>query len=159
MCVQVALLWIAKYPSQLLAVWIWIQLDWAKRYEIEESWATNCSFWAGSWNCDILSLDTAMQEPVCTYLHEPDRPPGSVTLIPWMDVTLKLLCPHVESLKRGFSGTNVKEPCRYQCSALFSISCKYQFLYFLNCQDGVPGTSAHLAHCSRSKGFMFIMNQ
>lgn len=66
MCVQVALLWIAKYPSQLLAVWIWIQLDWAKRYEIQESWATNRSFWAGSWNCDILSLDTAMCVPTCT---------------------------------------------------------------------------------------------
>lgn len=158
MCVQVVLSWINKYPSQQLAVWICIQLDWAKRCETEESCATNHSFWAGSWNCNILSLDAATQEPVCTYLHKPDSPPRSVTLIPWMDVTPKLLCPHVESLKLGFSGTNVNKPCRYQHSALV-FSCKYQFLYFLNCQDGVPGTSVQLTHGSSSKGFIFIMNR
>lgn len=147
MSVQVILLWIAKYPSQLLTVRIRIQLNWAKRYEIEESCATNCCFWAWFWNYNILSLDTATREPVCTYIHKLDSPQGSVTLTLQMDVTPKFLRTHMQSLKQGFSSSNVNEPCRYRRSALLSVSCKYQFLYFLNCQDGVPDTSTHLAHC------------
>ena len=150
MSVQVILLWIVKYASQLLTVQIWIQLDWGKSYEIEESCAKNYCFWVGVWNYNILSLDAAMQEPVCAYLHKLDSPQRSTTLTLQMDATPKLLRTHMQLVKQGFSSTDVSEPCRHWRSALLSVSCKYQFLCFLNCQDGIPDTSAHLAHCSRT---------
>lgn len=147
MSVQVVLLWITKYPSQLLTVRIWIQLDWAKRCEIEESCTTNRCFWAGFWSYNTLSLDTATQEPACTCLHSPR---GAVTLTLQRDVTPKLLCTHMQSLKEGFRDTNMNEPCKYQRPAPPSISHKYQFLPFLHCQDGTPATSAHRTHRSHT---------
>lgn len=152
MSVQVILLWIAKYPSELLTIGIWIQLDWAKRNEIEESCATNRCFWAGVWNI-TLSLDTATQEPVCTCLHSP---PGPVTLTLQMDVTRKLLRTHMQSLKQGFSSTSVNEPCRYQCpqvliSVLFELP-EWHSRY-------ISPHDALLTHCRGSKSFIFIVNQ
>lgn len=163
MSLQVILLWIAKYPSQLLTVRIRIQLNWAKRYEIEESCATNCCFWAWFWNYNILSFDTATQEPACTYLHKLDSPQGSVTLTLQMDVTPKFLRTHTQSLKQGFSISNVNEPCRYQRSAPLSFSLQVPISVFFELPGWhtryIDSPGSLLTHCRGSKGFIFIMNQ